>query len=58
MANMTTDQGYGIKCEPDMSLQPDYFHAPSHYGQDQGKEAPITPDMDLSSFLEMDLSGE
>lgn len=55
---MAADLDYGIKCEPDMSLQAEYFHAPSSIGQDLGQEAPIPPEMDLSSFLEMDLSGE
>lgn len=55
---MAADLDYGIKCEPDMSLQAEYYHAPSSIGQDLGQEAPIPPGMDLSSFLEMDLSGE
>ena len=50
--NMATDQGYGIKCEPDMSFQSDYYHPPSLFSQDASQRGDL--DMDLTGFLEMD----
>lgn len=56
---MASEQGYGIKCEPDMSGQSDYYNPLPQFGQESGLQA--ANEMDLSGFLEMDdktLSGE
>lgn len=42
----------GIKCDPEMTFQADYYHPPCQYGQQLVQEP--GDDMDLSGFLEMD----
>ena len=59
MATNLDHQSYGVKCEPDVALQCDFFQPPLSFLPEGSQEA--NANMDLSSFLEMDdrvLSGE
>lgn len=44
---------YGIKCDPDMSFQPDCYPPPVYQCEQQPLQEPPA-DMDLAGFLEMD----
>jgi len=59
MATNLDHQSYGVKCEPDVALQCDFFQPALSFLPEGSQEANAS--MDLSSFLEMDdrvLSGE
>lgn len=59
MATNLDHQSYGVKCEPDVALQCDFFQPALGFLPEGSQEANAS--MDLSSFLEMDdrvLSGE
>ena len=49
---MAASGNYGVKCDPEMSFQPDCY-APGYQYEQQVVHGPAD-DMDLAGFLEMD----
>ena len=57
MSDMADHQSYGVKCEPDMNLQCDYYQPTVNFLSEGSQE--VTTDMDLTGFLDsVELSGE